>query len=252
MKTESPLSAAILQRLARLSTPTVYNGWEQITKHDRLGGFVNLEPTNDYMPQMGPMVGYAVTCVFEPSNPKHIEERKDAWREYRDYLGNAPGPKIVVTQDLDKPNFVGSVWGEVNASINRALGCVGAIVDGCVRDIDEVNAVGFKLIAARLCVGHAFGYPVRWNCEAEVFGITVRPGDLIHADKHGFMVIPAEDQEELLEAALYMDQNECDTMISSARNMSGAPLDQILEKVHQSSEAFGRKTRERYEGKGEG
>ena len=67
------------------------------------------------------------------------------------YVGETPGPKIVVTQDLDKPNFVGSVWGEVNASINRAFGCVGAIVDGCVRDIDEVNAVGFKLIAARLC-----------------------------------------------------------------------------------------------------
>ncbi|MFP6899821.1 MAG: hypothetical protein VCA36_02690 [Opitutales bacterium] len=124
-------------------------------------------------------------------------------------------------------------------------------MDGCVRDLDEVNAVGFKLLAARLCVGHAYGYPVRWNCETEVFGITVRPGDLIHADRHGFLVIPVEDQAELLEAALYMDQNECETMISVSRNLVGAPLEQILPKVHQASAAFGRKAKERYGRKGE-
>jgi len=246
MKKGNPLTEADLQRLARLSSPTVYNGWEQITKHDRLGGFVNREPITDYMPHMGPMVGYAVTGVFEPSNPAHPDGNPLAWREYREYLSDGLGPKIVVTQDLDKPNFAGAVWGEVNASINRALGCVGAIVDGCVRDIDEVNAVGFKFLANRLCVGHAYGYPVRWNCETEVFGVTVRPDDLIHADKHGFLIIPPEDQGELLEAALFMDRNECDTMISAAKNSPGQPMGQVLANVNDASETFGRNTQEKY------
>ncbi len=246
MKNGNSLGEADLQRLSRLSTPTVYNGWEHITKHDRLGGFVNREPTTDYMPHMGPMVGYAVTGVFEPSNPAHLEGNPLAWKEYREYLGGESGPKIVITQDLDKPNFTGSVWGEVNASINRALGCVGAIVDGCVRDVDEVNAVGFKFLAARLCVGHAFGYPVRWNCETKAFGITVRPGDLIHADKHGFLVIPPEDQESLLEASLFMDRAECDTMISTARNSGGQPMEQVLAKVQEASEDFARSTGRKY------
>ena len=251
MEKQHPLAEAELQRLARLSTPTVYNGWEQITKQDRLGGFVNREAITDYMPHMGPMVGYAVTGIFEPSNPGHYEERPDAWMQYREYLGSVPGPKIVVTQDLDKPNFAGAVWGEVNASICRALACVGAIVDGCVRDVDEVNATGFKFIAARLCVGHAYGYPVRWNCETEIFGAKVRPGDLIHADKHGFLIVPPEDQEELLEAALFMDRNECDTMIAVARNSAGKPTQQVLAEIHGASEAFGRTTKARYDQKGE-
>ncbi|MFP6855206.1 MAG: RraA family protein [Opitutales bacterium] len=242
-----PLNTADLQKLARLSTPTVYNGWEQITKQDRLGGFVNNETLTDFMPQMGSMVGYAVTGIFEPGNPSHLDERPNAWREYREYLGRSPGPKIVITQDLDKPNFTGAVWGEVNASICRSLSCVGAIVDGCVRDVDEVNAVGFKFLAARLCVGHAYGYPVRWDCETEVFGTTVNPGDLIHADKHGFLVIPPEDQEKVLEASLFMDRAECDTMISVAGNSAGKPVRQVLDEIHQSSDDFNRKTKQKFD-----
>ena len=247
MKEQHVLTEADLQRLARFSTPTVYNGWEQITKRDRLGGFVNRETVTDYMPHMGPMVGYAATGVFEPSNPDHPNERPDAWKQYREYIGSVRGPKIVVTQDLDKPNFTGSVWGEVNASICRALNCVGAIVDGCVRDVDEVNAVGFKFIAAQLCVGHAYGYPVRWDCETEIFGAKVRPGDLIHADKHGFLIIPPEDQEELLDATLYMDQAECDTMISAARNSAGKQTHEVLAEIDDASDTFAGKTKNRHD-----
>jgi 4-hydroxy-4-methyl-2-oxoglutarate aldolase len=67
---------------------------------------------------------------------------------------------------------------------------VGTITDGAVRDLDEMNNAGFKALARRLCVGQAFSHPVRWNCEVEAFGRKVQPGDLVHADKHGFLVIP--------------------------------------------------------------
>ena len=67
------LSHADLHQLQRWNTPTIYNGWEQITKHDRTRDGINLEETRDFMPQMGPMIGYAVTVVVEPSNPKHRE-----------------------------------------------------------------------------------------------------------------------------------------------------------------------------------
>ena len=62
-----PLSHADLLRLKRWNTPTIYNGWEQITRHDIAAAGFNLEETRDFMPQMGPMVGYAVTLVVEPS-----------------------------------------------------------------------------------------------------------------------------------------------------------------------------------------
>ncbi len=192
-----PLSHSDLLKLKRWNTPTIYNGWEQITGHDIAGDAFNLEETHDFMPQMGPMVGYAVTVVIEASNPKH-KQNKTASAEYRRYVASIPGPKIVVVQDLDKPRVIGSLWGEVNSNMHRALGCVGTITDGAIRDVDEMTNAGFKALARRLCVGHAHVCPVRWNCEVEVFGRKVQPGQLIHADKHGFMAIPQEDESNCL------------------------------------------------------
>ncbi len=216
-----------LLKLKRWNTPTIYNGWEQITKHDRTGGHFNLEETRDFMPQMGPMVGYAVTVICEPSNPKH-KENATAWAEYREYVSTIPSPKIVVVQDLDKPNHVGSFWGEVNANVHRALGCVGTITDGCIRDVDEMTNAGFKAIASRMCVGHAFSTPVAWGEPVQVFGCKVNPGNLIHADKHGFLVVPEEDMDALYDASSFMDANECNTVIEAARSGSGQTHSEIL------------------------
>ena len=202
----------ILLKLKRWNTPTIYNGWEQITKRSRTTGF-NLEETKDFMPEFGPMIGYAVTVTIKPSTPG---SNPNAWTEYRNYIASIPGPKIIVMQDLDKPNVIGSFWGEVSANTHKTLGCVGVIVDGAIRDLDEMKSAGFKALARRLCVGHAYAAPISWGEPVEVFGTTVKSGDLIHADKHGFLIIPEEDQSRILEASLFMDNNECDTVINAA------------------------------------
>ena len=204
------------------------------------------------MPQMGPMVGYAVTVVIEPSNPAHRRRNPQAWSEYRRYVASAPGPKIVVVQDLDKPQVLGSFWGEVNSNIHRALGCVGTITDGAIRDLDEMTNAGFKALARRLCVGHAFNHPVRWDCEVEVFGRKVAPGALIHADKHGFLVVPEEDEARLLDAARFMDSNECNTVIAAARSGAGKSLDEVLRSLEQASASFSAAAREEFDSQGEG
>ena len=248
---QHPLSHAELLELKRWSTPTIYNGWEQITKLDAGKDAFNLEECRDFMPEMGPMVGYAVTVVFEPSNKKHPRQNPKAWSEYRRYVASIPGPKIVVVQDLDKPGTFGAFWGEVNSSIHKALGCVGTIIDGAIRDLDEMHNVGFKAIAKRLCVGHAYSHPASWNCEVEVFGRTVKPGQLIHADKHGFLVIPTEDQSQLLQAARFMDSNECQTMIAAARNVSGQTAEETLRAIDTACDKFDKNTQARYGRKGE-
>lgn len=234
----APLPHAELLQLKRWNTPTIYNGWEQITQCDAAADGFNLEETWDFMPQMGPMVGYAVTVVIEPSNGDHPRAHPAAWSEYRRYLSQTPGPKIVVVQDLDKPQVIGAFWGEVNSNIHRALGCVGTITDGAIRDLDEMNNAGFKALARRLCVGHAFSHPVRWNCPVEVFGRKVCPGDLIHADKHGFLVIPPEDQPALLAAARFMDAAECSTLIAAARSAAGKATQELLESLDAAADGF--------------
>ena len=245
------LTHADLLGLKRWNTPTIYNGWEQITHHNSARDGFNLESVNDYMPEMGPMVGYAVTVVIEPSNPEHPQANPNGWAEYRAYMASVPGPKIVVVQDLDKPTMYGAFWGEVNSNIHKALGCVGTITDGAIRDTDEMNNAGFKALARGRCVGHANSFPVRWNCQVNVFGREILPGQLIHADKHGFLVIPEEDQERLREAARFMDENECKTIIQSARSSWGNNPDVVLADFNEAVKTFGEVARAKFGKKGE-
>ena len=199
MRDTFTLTHAQLLQLKRWNTPTIYNGWEQITSHDPAQVGINLEPTTDFMPQMGSMVGYAVTVVAE-----------------------------------------------VNANIHRALGCVGCIVDGSIRDLDEMTNAGFHALAARLSVGHAHAVPLRWGEPVQVFGQTVEPGQLIHADKHGFLAVPREGEEGLLEASIFMDTNECETLISTARNTANLTKAQMADNLAKASEQFGRNAQERF------
>jgi len=239
-----------LLKLKRWNTPTIYNGWEQITKSDAGKDGFNPEETTDFMPQMGPMVGTAVTLIIEPGNPVH-KQKQNVWADYRAYIASVAGPKIVVVQDLDKPATYGSFWGEVNSNVHKALGCVGTITDGSIRDVDEMNNAGFKALARRLSVGHAYSTPVQWNCEVEVFGRKIQPGQLIHADKHGFLVIPDEDIENLLNAAIFMDNNECNTIIAAARSASEKSTEQKLTALNDASAEFGKATNDKFGNKRE-
>ncbi len=250
-QTNPPLSEAELHELRRWNTPTIYNGWEQITRHDAARDAFNLEPVRDYMPQMGPMVGYAVTVAFEPSNPRHPRRRPGAWSDYRRYLASVPGPKVVVVQDLDKPRLVAAFWGEVTATFHRALGCVGTIIDGGIRDVDEMTAAGFKALARGLAVGHGHSCPVRWGGPVKVFGRTIRPGQLIHADKHGFLAVPRGEERGLLEAAKFMDANECRTVIAAARNSTGRSPEEICQALDAAGASFKAAARARFGRRGE-
>ena len=245
------LSHSDLLQLKRWNTPTIFNGWNQITKGDSGAEAFNIEETRDYMPQMGPMVGYAVTLVIEPGNASHRQENPNAGVEYRRYIASIPGPKIVVVQDLDKPRVLGSAWGEVSANMHRALGCVGTITDGAIRDVDEMTNAGFKALARRLCVGHAHVHPVRCGCEVEVFVRTIRPRNLIHAAKPGFLVIPPEDQPKLLDAARFMDSNECETVIPAARSSTGLPTDQVIANLEASITQFSANVKAKFRREGE-
>ena len=252
--TALPLSE--LLQLKRWNTPTIYNGWEQITRTNLVDAYsqpVNLEQTEDFMPQMGPMCGYAVTVVCQPSKREHRENNPNAWYEYRKYVADfMPGyPKIVVVQDLDSPNSIGAFWGEVNSSAHLAIGAVGTITDGAIRDVDEMTDVGFKALARRLCVGHAHSWPVRWGCPVTVFGRGVRPGQLIHADKHGFIAIPEGEEGGLLDASVYMDWNECETVIPAARGAVGMNSETVLARLNQAAEKFSQNVHDKFDRDGE-
>lgn len=248
------LSPSEILELRRWSTPTVYNGWEFVTQRDRLECNLSWEPgLTDFMPQMGPMVGYAVTVEFTCKDKEVREQKENPFADFYDYLAEIPGPKIIFAKDLDWPEPRGSMFGEVTGNAFRALGCVGAITDGCARDVDEAAYGGVKLMARRLCVGHAYSCPVRFGCDVAMYGTTVKPGMLVHADKYGFIAIPEEETPYLLEAVRYGDSVECHTAIPAGRRRVGLTAQEIaqnlrIQNVEQAkcNAAFVKEIRERY------
>lgn len=210
--------------LTRWNLPSLYNAWEKVAKRDRLECMLNWEDITDFSPQLGTVGGYAVTMEYRCSDAKGQSANAENIFEYLRYIAGIPGPKMVVTHDLEAPNFKGSLFGEVMSCAYRSLGCVGGITDGTARDIDESEKVGFKMLAKRLFVGHGYSYPVRWGNEITVCGCRIRSGDLVFADKYGFMAIPPEDQKNLLAATRFLDSNELRNAISAALATTEASL----------------------------
>ncbi len=245
------LGESDMLRLKRWNTPTIYNGWEQIAKRDRLQGLWNREETRDFMPQMGPMCGRALTLRIETTERDNPTARAGAWDEYYRYVASVAGPKIIVVEDSSRPAALGSLWGEVSANTHRALGCVGAIVDGAIRDVDEMTNAGFKALARRLCVGHLYAWSIAWDIGVRVFGTEVEPGFLVHADKHGFLAIPPEDEEGLPEAVAFMDALECETVIPAVRFASGESYGSIIARRSAAAAEFGARALERFGRPGE-
>src|SRR5262249_49454251 len=136
------------------------------------------------------------------------EPAPDLNADYLRYVAAQPGPKIAVGQDLDEPPGLGAQFGEVNATIHKKLGCVGHVTDGCPRDLDEVQALGFGLFGLNPCVSHAYVRLVDFGKPVTLAGVEVRPGDLIHADKHGVCIIPLEVADRVVEACQEVERME--------------------------------------------
>jgi regulator of RNase E activity RraA len=149
-------------------------------------------------PELGAMVGYAVTAkIAARDKPQGGPRPWEMW----DAMASVPKPWVVVIEDLDFPEAVGSYWGEVNGSIYKGLGALGTVTNGGVRDLDEVRATGFHFFASCVLVSHAYVHLVEVATPVSVGGLTVRPGDLLHGDQHGVTSVPNEIARDVPAAA---------------------------------------------------
>lgn len=192
------LTAAQLQALQEFDTPTVCNAIEGFGVRAKTEGFTKPTLRLRVSLEDKPMVGYARTGMISarnPAEPKHNEVMKAYYQQYEGFVL----PQIAVIQDLDEQP-VGSFWGDVQATVHRALGCIGALTSGGVRDIKEVEKVGFYLFSTEVLISHAHVHMVEAGSTVEICGMVVRPGDLIHADCHGAIVIPHEIAPDLAAA----------------------------------------------------
>jgi 4-hydroxy-4-methyl-2-oxoglutarate aldolase len=190
-----PLTADELERLRRYDAPTVANAIETFDVRPRTAGYAS-PAIRSVFPQLGVMVGYAVTARARANTPTDVGYSRHGWW---DAVAAAPGPRVAVIQDLDEPP-VGAFWGEVQANIHRALGCIGAVTNGGVRDLLEVEPLGFHYFAGSVMVSHAYVHMIDFGTPVTIGGLEINPGDLIHADRHGVQVIPHAIARDIADA----------------------------------------------------
>jgi 4-hydroxy-4-methyl-2-oxoglutarate aldolase len=222
-------SNEIFDELSKVRSPIVYDAIERFNLRSRSEGFMD-SSIRCILPSLGSMVGYACTAKMvaelPPTIGEHIVASKDLWK----YVERSPRPNIMVVQDLDQPAGRGCAWGDLAASIFLNLGCNGAITNGGVRDIREVEKLGFHLFAPAPVVGHSYIRFVEINTPVKVGSIVVHPGDLIQADEHGVLTIPKEiPLEELLKVIKSFLASEKTVLDYCAK--PGFDLDELVQHV---------------------
>ena len=195
-----------LEALGTIQTCAVANAIETFDVIPRNQGFMR-PVIKSIFPELGSMYGYAVTGVISAKSPpsEHLRISRDEWIEY---VITIPEPRVIVLQDLDYPDVIGSYWGEVQSNVHKSLGCVGTITDGGVRDLDEMKELGFFAFASEVLVSHAYVHMVEYGVPVEIGGQTVNPGDIVMGDKHGAMTVPKDIAAAIPEAVKRVEEGE--------------------------------------------
>jgi regulator of RNase E activity RraA len=202
--------------LRSIDTPTVCNLIEIVSPQRRGAGYT-VKHLHCPFPDLPPMVGYARTVTikskdaFGMGDASYIQRRLD----YLDYVAAEPRPSIMMIEDLDEPPGYGAFWGEVQSNVHQALGCLGTVTNGCIRDIPMIPP-GFQMLAGSIAPSHAYVHMVEYGCDVNVHGMAVKSGDLIHADRHGAVVVPADKVAAMKTANAGLSEREA-KIIKAAR-----------------------------------
>jgi len=201
---DRPYTRADLEVLKQWDTPTICNGLEIVVPERRAIGFT-VEPMIPVDRGFPPIVGLARTGMIRAKEPARGKvPARDAWY---DYVAATDIPTIAIIQDLDDRPGYGAFWGEVNTTIHKALGCVGCVTNGSFRDLDML-APDFQIIGGRIGPSHAHVHIVDYGRPVNVFGMHAVHDDVIHADFHGAVVIPAQAVRELPKAIELVSRRE--------------------------------------------
>ncbi len=187
----------LLDILKRCDTPTICNAIEVVQGKRGFNAFTRGTVLAS-APEAGAMVGYAVTAKIAGVAPP--EEGPDTIRarrmEYYRRMAEAPKPSIAVVEDVDYPNCIAAYWGEVNTWVHKSFGMSGALTNGVMRDLADL-APDFPVIAGSVGPSHGFVHIRENGTPVNLFGLTVNDGDLVHADRHGAVVIPPDVVDQL-------------------------------------------------------
>ncbi|MEO8740704.1 MAG: RraA family protein [Casimicrobiaceae bacterium] len=225
---DSTHTLADLDALAAFDTPTICNALEIVAPERRGQGYTTHAALCGFA-QMKPIVGYARTARIRAKAPPALSapEMRNLRQEYYRYVDAGAKPSVIVIQDLDGADAgYGAFWGEVQSAIHKGLGARGLVTDGSIRDIDQW-APDFQFLAAKIAPSHAWAGVVDFGGEIEVLGMRVRAGDIVHADRHGAVVVPAANVRALPDAARLLGRRE--GRILAVARASGCTAGRLIE-----------------------
>lgn len=190
----------ILDLLRSVDTPTVCNAIEVVEGKRGFDAYTRGTVLSS-SPLAGSLVGYARTARIAAAAPptEPAEVTKARRMDYYRHMAGGPRPAIAVVEDLDGNDAVGAFWGEINTTVHKGLGLSGALTNGVMRDLGDLPE-GFPVIAGSIGPSHAFVHVRDFGAGATVFGLHVPDGALVHADRHGALVIPDAYLPELASA----------------------------------------------------
>src|SRR5487761_1522058 len=204
--------------LRSIDTPTVCNLIEIVAPERRGSGYTAVHLHCPF-PDLPPMVGFAKTVTIRArdavSGPGYMQKRMD----YLDYVAAEPRPSVVLIEDLDEPPGYGAFWGEVQTNVHKALGCLGTVTNGSIRDIPAV-ALDFQMLAGSIAPSHAYVHVENFGIPVTVHGMAAKSGDLIHADRHGAVIVPI-DKIDAMHGALDGLMKQEARIIAAAKSGKG-------------------------------
>jgi len=194
--------------LTQWDTPTICNALEEIVPERRGHGFTT-EPLVALDPDLPPICGFARTATIRAAGPPMETAAETAAKRaaYYEYVARQPMPAIVVIQDIDPRPGIGAFWGEVQTNVHKGLGVAGAVTNGSFRDVAD-SARGFNLLGGEVGPSHAYVHVVDIDCQVTVFGLTVSTNDIVHADRHGAVMVPAHAVTKIPDAVDLISRRE--------------------------------------------
>ncbi|MBT4322605.1 RraA family protein [Amylibacter sp.] len=201
------MKISLLNLLQSVDTPTVCNAIEVAQGKRGFNDFTR--GTMLASDTKGVIVGYAVTAQIAAIEPptEAVSVIRERRMSYYKAMSENVKPSIAVVEDLDYPNCIGAFWGEVNTTIHKGFGMSGALTNGVMRDLGDM-AEGFPVVAGSIGPSHGFVHVRSVNQPINIFGMNIKSGDLVHADRHGAVVVPTDVIDDLETSILKMQQTE--------------------------------------------
>ena len=232
------LKPAQLEQFRRLSTCLVASAIETFRVRLPNTGFANSSIKCIFADQPA-MAGYAATARMRSSSPRMEASKSYDYYDRTDWWNNIltiPAPRVVVIEDVDTPPGLGAFVGEVHANILLALGCIGIVTNGAVRDLPDIQPTEFQMFAGNVSVSHAYSHIFDFGGAVQVGGLTVRPGDLIHGDCHGVQTVPQEIADKIPAAAREIRQRRQDLV--GLRRSAGFTLDRLRQAIRDTAVSY--------------